>query len=127
MLQFLSAEWIAALDTAARAIESTIPEPFVVEQVVHRGPDDSVRWQMSFGPDGVRFLGQPEGAADLTLVTDRATAAAVSRGEQSAQAAFMAGRLRLSGDTAALIRNAPAFALAGDAFAAVRDETDYTY
>ena len=85
-----------------------------------------MRWQLDFGPEGVRFIAHPTAVADLTLTSDVATAAAVSRGEQSAQAAFMAGRLHLRGDTAALIRNATAFARAGDAFAAVRDLTDYT-
>jgi predicted lipid carrier protein YhbT len=125
MLRFLSPEWIAALDAAAREIDATTDTPFVIEQIVQRG-DDTVRWQLDFGPNGVRFIANPIAAADLTLTSDAMTAAAVSQGEQSAQAAFMAGRLHLRGDTAALIRNATAFARVTDAFAAVRALTDYT-
>jgi putative sterol carrier protein len=59
------------------------------------------------------------------LSTDRVTAQGVATNALSAQAAFMAGQLRLDGDTMALVRNRDAFAMLDDLFAAVRTMTEY--
>jgi putative sterol carrier protein len=59
------------------------------------------------------------------LTTDRSTAQRIATGELSAQAAFMAGQLRLDGDTMALVRNHDALAQLDALFAGVHAETEY--
>ena len=44
----------------------------------------------------------------VTFTSDRATARAIARGEESARRAFLEGRLRLRGDIRLLIANRPA-------------------
>ena len=57
---------------------------------------------------------------DLTFTQDRATAEAIHRGDLSAQAAFMQGRLRLGGDLRAVIDRAVELATIDDLFAGAR-------
>ena len=53
----------------------------------------------------------------MTFTQDVETAAAVNRGELSAQAAFMTGRLRVGGDVQVLLDRQPALAEVDDIFA----------
>ena len=57
---------------------------------------------------------------DLTFTQDRATAEAIHRGELSAQAAFMQGRLRLGGDLRAVIDRAGELGAIDDVLGSVR-------
>ena len=57
---------------------------------------------------------------DLTFTQDRATAEAIHRGELSAQAAFMQGRLRLGGDLRRVIDRAAELTAIDDVFASTR-------
>jgi putative sterol carrier protein len=57
---------------------------------------------------------------DLVFTQDRATAEAIHRGELSAQAAFMQGRLRLGGDLRAVVDRAGELTAVHDVFASVR-------
>lgn len=63
--------------------------------------------------------------ADVTFETDRATAWAISHGDESAQTAFTAGRLRVAGDVAVLVDNLPVLAGFDDLFAPLRASTRY--
>ena len=65
------------------------------------------------------------GDADLTFTQDRATAAAIARGELSAQAAFLAGRIRVGGEPTAALGSARELTAVGDLFEAVRARTTW--
>ena len=81
-------------------------------EAAHLGPDSTVRTDTT-------------SPADVTLTMDYAIAAAIARGDRSAQDAFMAGELRLGGDAMALVRANEHLEAATDPFAALRAETTY--
>ena len=125
MVQFLSAEWIAALDTAAR--EATVPAGvrLTIQQVVTGGGNGDVRYHLVLDDGRLQIRpGEAEGA-DVTLVQSREVAAALSRGELNAQQALEAGRLKLRGDIGHLAREGRALSAMEDVFAAVRAVTSY--
>ena len=125
MVKFLTDEWVSALDHEARAHASPIAETFVVEYRVQLETHGSFVYQIRFDADTVTVrVGSPS-TATVVLSTDRVTAHGVAANTISAQAAFMAGQLRLDGDTMAMVRNHDALASLDDIFAAVRTVTEY--
>jgi hypothetical protein len=136
--EFLSAEWIAALDAAARAaseLAACAPDaPFVLEQRVSLARDDDgdggdgdeeVVYQVVLAPDGARVVPGSTAEPDLVLLTDVATAGALARGERNAQSVLAEGGLRVRGDLRALTSRAEALRAVDDVFASVRAETTY--
>jgi hypothetical protein len=124
MAEFLSDEWIAALDTAARADrELRIEGRLVVEQVVRAsdGPDQS--YQVRFGPDGTSVSPGRAALADVVLVTDRETAWALHRGARRTQDAFASGDLKLRGRPELLSGHSTLFVRFREAMSSVRQET----
>jgi putative sterol carrier protein len=129
MPRYLSREW---LDAAQRAIDASTSvrnaasgADFVVQHVVTGGSDGDLTYHVRVGGDRVRIC---EGeAADPTVVftEDYSTAAAIGRGELSAQAAFMAGRIRVRGDLPRLVEQSGTFSDIEDALAGLRSETSY--
>lgn len=123
MAAFLSDEWLAAMDGAARGI--TGAGPLVVEQVVTGVPGrGEVRYAIVLDPEGARVVPGPAGGG-LRCTVDHATAVALARGETTAQEALARGRLRLGGDVRALAAQAGALERVGDVFAAVRRRTEF--
>ena len=127
MVRFLSPEWIAALDAAAR--EATVPGSvrLTIQQVVTDGGDDEgdVRYHLVVDEGRLHVRAGEAEAADVTLVQTRDVAAALSRGELNAQQALESGRLKLRGDIGHLAREGRALAAMEDVFAAVRAVTTY--
>jgi hypothetical protein len=127
MVRFLSPEWIAALDAAAR--EATVPAGvrLVIQQVVTDGDggDGDVRYHLVLNDGRLQILPGEVAGADVTLVQTREVAAALSRGELNAQQALEAGRLKLRGDIGHLAREGRALSAMEDVFAAVRAVTSY--
>jgi putative sterol carrier protein len=126
VLAFLSDEWVAAMDEALAAQATTRPPtagPLVVRQEVI-GERPYVLW-FDGARAGVRH-DPPAAPADVTFTCDRDTAVAIATGKERAQAAFLAGRLRLGGDSRALMANAAVLSGVDDAFAAVRARTDFS-
>jgi SCP-2 sterol transfer family protein len=133
--EFLSDAWLAALDDAARAAgplpalaavaDGDGDTPFVLEQVVRDGDNAEIRYQVEFAATGLRVRADDQGEPDVTFATDRATAAALSRGETNAQRALAAGHFQVSGDIEGLVARSDALVALDDVFAAVRAETTY--
>jgi hypothetical protein len=127
MVPFLSSDWIAALDAAAR--EATVPAGvrLTIQQIVtgDGGDDGGVRYHLVLDNGRLQvYPGEAENA-DVTLVQTREVAAALSRGELNAQQALEAGRLKLRGDIGHLAREGRALSAMEDVFAAVRAATTY--
>ncbi|HVW34496.1 MAG TPA: SCP2 sterol-binding domain-containing protein [Acidimicrobiia bacterium] len=124
MVRFLSDEWIAALDAAAR--EAALPGDvrLTIQQVVTRD-GDAVAYHLVLGDGRARVHPGRAESPDVTLVQTREVAAALSRGELNAQQALEAGLLKLRGDIGRLGREGRALTAVGDVFAAVRSTTDY--
>ena len=93
----------------------------MLQQVVPDGPDGrEVAYALVVDDGRVRVERGRVDDPDLTFTQDRATAEAIHRGELSAQAAFMQGRLRLGGDLRAVIDRAGELAAIDDVFASAR-------
>ena len=125
MVRFLSPEWIAALDAAAR--EATVPGGvrLTIQQIVTGDGGDDVRYYLVLDEGRLRVVPGEADAADVTLVQSREVAAALSRGELNAQQALEAGRLKLRGDIGHLGREGKALTAMEDVFATVRADTAY--
>ena len=130
MVRFLSPEWIAALDVAAR--EATVPggvrltiQQIVTDDDANDDADDDVRYHLVVDGGRLRVVPGEADAPDVTLIQTREVAAALSRGELNAQQALEAGRLKLRGDLGHLGREGKALSAMEDVFASVRAETSY--
>ena len=107
MVDFLSAEWIEALDAAARA--ATLPEAasaasVTIEQVVRDAPGGESRYHLRIEDGHARVQLGPATAPDLRL---------------------SAGRLKMQGRFAHLLRVDDALRALEDVFAPVRADTTY--
>lgn len=120
MPRYLSLEWIAAADAAGAAVVGP-DEPVIVQHVV----DGEPAYHVTVAADGVSVRPGASLSPSVTFTSTRAIAVAVARGDVSAQAAFMAGRLRVGGDLDALARVGDALSEFATAMCAVRDATDY--
>lgn len=143
MPAYLSDDWVAALDAAARShpglAAAAAGVHLVLEQVVtindgaappssasHSsgevpGPRE-VRWHVVIDDGSVRFVWGPAPQPTVRFTTDAPTASAITSGGMSATEAFMAGRLRVGGDTTVLVAHHALLAGIGDVFAAVVTE-----
>jgi predicted lipid carrier protein YhbT len=121
MAGFLTDEWLDELDGAARRAAVDPELHLRVQQVVPDGPEGhEVAYVVEVTGGGVSIQRGRRDDADITFTQDLATARAIHRGELSAQAAFMEGRLRLGGDLRAVIDRAGALAAIDDLFAGAR-------
>ena len=128
MTRFLSPEWLGRLEEAAgrderlRRAASTVD--LTVRQVVRGGPDGDVAYTVRLGEGSVRV--EPGGTGgDLEVIQDYDTAVAISRGALTPAAAFAAGRIKLGGRVGLLARHGDALSGLADAFAGVREATEY--
>ena len=124
MIRFLDPEWVNALDAAALGVPVAGDDRFVVQQVV-RTEGGEIRYHLIVEDGRIRVLPGQAPAPDITFSQAYDVAAALSRGELTAQQALSEGRLSISGDLAGLPRRAGALAAIGDVFAAVRSRTTY--
>ncbi len=132
MPRFLSAAWLdelaTALGTAPSEAEAPGASPVTIQQVVTGTPHGDVRYAVRVAGGVTTVLPGGVEAPDVTVTTDWDTAVAVASGATGAQEAFLAGRLRLSGDGAALLTpGGPVSAAGGLAgvLAALGDRTTY--
>jgi hypothetical protein len=128
MPEFLSADWIDALDAAAQ--DATLPDAaaevtLTVEQVVRDGPDGEARYHLRLDGGRARILPGAADEPDLKLFTDYDIAARLQRGEITAQDALGAGRLKVRGRFQRLRQASDALAALEDVFAPVRASTTY--
>lgn len=129
MSHYLTAGWIREADAAVAGDErlraATADLSLVVQQEVTDGPRGDVTYHVvaDHGVVGVRA-----GAASSPTVTFRQsyeTAAAVAKGDLSAQGAFMTGRIRVSGEVPQLVEHGAAFAGIGDVLGDLRARTTF--
>jgi putative sterol carrier protein len=144
---YLSDAWIAAMDEQLRAhaplgatdggaASGLDTLQIRIRTIVSGGPDGERGYEISLGhgTDGVRLLptddadphpGASPDATTITFRTDIATATGIASGAQGAQAAFMAGRLRVEGDTRLLMAHQDVLRALDDVFAPLRASTDF--
>ena len=129
MPAYLSPAWLSALQDAADSSpnlrDATTGMHLVVQQVVTGGPDGDVAYHVVVDDGNTSVRAGRADDPTITFTQDRDTARAVSRGELSAQGAFMAGRIRVRGDLPALVAQQDALLRVDDVFASVRGTTEY--
>jgi hypothetical protein len=127
--RYLSTEWLGELDSAAAGDSglqaATAGHRLTVQHVVTGGPDGDIRFHVDIDDGAVHVRPGDAGDPTVTFTQSLDTATAVSRGELSAQGAFMLGRLRVSGDLPALVTHHDALVGVDDVFRSVRDRTSW--
>lgn len=111
MPRYLSPEWLAELDRACRGNRPTarpgpgghLAEQLVVQQLVSDGPQGPVAYHLDIDQETVMVRAGMAPEPTVTFSQDYETAAAVAKGELSAQGAFMAGRVQVRGDLVRLV------------------------
>jgi putative sterol carrier protein len=100
--RFLSEAWFDAVISHTDQVDGANEPSLMLQQIVTGTPDGEVRY-------GVRVAGQHVAVVrghvkdpDVTFTEDYSTAAEIARGEVSAQAALLAGRIRVTGNLATL-------------------------
>jgi putative sterol carrier protein len=126
--EFLSTNWIDALDEAARA--TSLPDTatgatLVVEQVVRDAPGGEVRYHLRIEQGRASVHHGAAEAPDLRLFADYDIAVRLQRGELSAQDALAVGRLKVQGRLERLLHAGEALQALEDVFAPVRAATTY--
>ncbi|MBI2704451.1 MAG: SCP2 sterol-binding domain-containing protein [Actinobacteria bacterium] len=122
MPAFLSDEWLHTLDIAARSdddLRTAAAElDLIIQQKVTGTSNGDVAYHVVLTPAAVGV--RPGVAPDptITFTTDLASARAIANGSESAQAAFIDGRLRVGGDLRRLLDAQGALARLGDTLAA---------
>ncbi len=128
MAKFLSEEWgdqvREALNASDDVKSATKGVDLTIQQVVTDVPDrGEVKYWTQFN-DGQVDGGTGEAEnADVTITQNYETAAALNRGELNAQAAFMQGKLKVSGNMGKLLQHQGAIQAVGPVMSQV--ETEY--
>ena len=122
-MRFLSPEWLDRLG-AATATAAPPGVSLSIHQRVTGGPGGDVEYTLRLTETSVSVEPGP-GPADVEIVQDYETAAAISQGRLTPAAAFAAGRLRLGGTIGALVDHQEAVAALGPLFAAPTEATTY--
>lgn len=129
MAPYLSPEWLAEADDAVSRSESlraaTADVALVVQQEVTGGPGGDTAYHVVVDHGAVSVVPGRAPQPDVTFTEDHATAAAIGRGELSAQAAFMIGKLRVGGDLQRLLTHQDAFSGIDDVFDDLRATTTW--
>ncbi len=102
MTEFLSDEWIAALDARLSAGDGSSPETLTIQYDITTASELRT-YHLVLGPDQDRAIAGPADAPDVTFAMDDETAAAISSGELSTEEAFITGKLDIDGDTGRLL------------------------
>ncbi len=128
MARFLSPEWLAEVEEAAGRDEGVRRTASMVDltvrHVVRGGPQGDVAYTVHIA-DGTVQVEPGATDGDVELTQDYSTAVAISQGAVTPAAAFATGRLKLGGRVDLLVRNGDALAALTDAFAQVRENTEY--
>lgn len=127
--EFLSTEWIAALNEVVsndpKLREASAGVQLVLQQRVTDLSGPGIAWHVLIDDGDARVVAGEAESPDVTFTQDRDTAVAVGTAQLSAQAAFMLGKLRVGGEVTKLIENRAVFDGLDDLFIGVRASTTY--
>jgi putative sterol carrier protein len=107
-VKFLSEEWTQAVQDALNSNESfkssAGSQTAKVQQVVTTPEGEKRYWFKLEGGQATLGMGDSPDAVDATITQDYDTAMALSKNELSGTAAYMSGKLRVSGDLMKLMQ-----------------------
>ena len=123
MPAYLSPAWFTEADALLRANEALTAQSqgvrLVLEQRVRNG-DETIIWHVRFADGVVSMTEGPADAPDIVFVSYAETAEGIRSGALSAQAAFIAGDLRVEGSINALLEHGELFAALEDVLGPLR-------
>lgn len=128
MAKFLSDEWgdavREALNGSDAVKDATKGVSLCIQQVVTGTPDGGeVKYWTKFDDGAVDGAIGEAPDADVTISQDYETAAAMNRGELNAQAAFMQGKLKVTGNMGKLLQHQGAIQALGPVLSSI--DTEY--
>jgi len=127
VVRFLSPDWFAVLDRAAKAVPpfaSVDGAPLVIEQVAEGEDGSRVVWHLTLDAHGASVAVGPAEQPTVRFTTSIEVAEAIVRGTDDPRRAFLRGDLRIGGDTERLVAHAAALTDLDDVFATARRELD---
>jgi putative sterol carrier protein len=127
MAAFLTQEWANEVTSALGASEQVRGAigdvELTIQQIVTGGASGETHYWTKLGRGSVTIGIGDASDADITMTQDYDTACAQNRGELLPQAAFMQGKLKITGNMAKLLRNQEAVSALQPVLASV--PTDY--
>ena len=120
-MRFLADEWLTAL-TGAFDRNEIAEVDVTVQLVVKDAPDGEVSFWLSFKNGDVDAAIGTSDAADVTMICDYATAIDLAKAEINAQAAFMQGRMKVTGNMGKLLQHQAAIGALSSAMASLDAE-----
>jgi len=126
MAKFLSQEWADEVRTALNNsddVRSAIKGvQLCIQQIVTGAPEGEVKYWTKFDDGNVEGAIGEASDADVTIAQDYDTAVAMNKGELNAQAAFMQGKLKVTGNMGKLLQNQGAMQSLGPVLSSVQAE-----
>jgi len=127
MAKFLSQGWaddvLGALNSSEDVRGAIKGVQLCIQQVVTGSPEGEVKYWTKFDDGKVSGAIGDAADADVTITQDYDTAVAMNKGDLNAQAAFMQGKLKVTGNMGKLLQNQGAMQALGPVLASV--EADY--
>ncbi len=123
----LSPEWMQRADALLADADdlAVTGDPLTISQTVTRPADEPIRYHLRFDEAGAHLHNGSADDPTVTLALDYAVAAAVARGELSAQAAFQSGDIRVGGDMSRLIAHREQITTSDDVLGPLRNDTEW--
>lgn len=129
VIEYLSDEWMEAANDAvtksAELARAAAGQDVTIAYDVTGTPSGRVRYGLSFKDGAASVTKGKHDDAKAAFSLDYDTATQIAKGELSAQAAFMQGRMKLDGDVTVLIGQYRLIDETEDALADLRANTDY--
>lgn len=129
MVSYLSDEWMErageALAGSEALAEATKGVDLVVQYDVSGAPGGTRSYALCLRDGSVSLEPGPHPDAHVSFTLDYGTAAEIARGDRSAQAAFMRGDLKLTGDVMVLVHQQGLLGAVDDALAELRADTEF--
>jgi len=126
MAKFLTEEWASevasALNTSDEVRTALSGVELTIQQTITGGPGGETKYWTKLLDGAVETAVGEMSDPDVRMTQDYETAAATNRGELNAQAAFMQGKLKITGNMGKLLRNQGAVSAIGLVLAKVPTE-----
>lgn len=129
VIRYLSDEWLQraneAVSGSSELSKASEGQDVTIAYEVTGTPSGKVSYAISFKDGSAAVEPGPHQDAPTSFSLDYETASEIARGDLSAQAAFMQGRLKLAGDVTVLVRQYQMIDGLDDALAPLRAETEF--